>query len=114
MIEYHSKTSPKYLSVFSLLLSSITIFAVIYINSQIAVQFEKAAGKTRALFGLIEITYNYKYYWAIGSIIAMALGVLSYKKSKRKSLPTLAIAIALLSSTLSSIKIWPMLWSIYL
>ena len=76
----NSAVTPGQVAKLSLLLSFITIAIVLWINFQIAERFELATGKTRALFGITELQYNYKYYFAIGGLIAL---ILAFRSARR-------------------------------
>ena len=68
-------------SLISIFLSCIVISLAIWVNVSIAEDYLNAKGKTRALFGLIEMGYTYKYYFLIGSL---ASGILVWKASRNK------------------------------
>lgn len=47
---------------FSLALSCLSLISTTWINISIAKYYLRADGKTRALFGIIELTYGYQYW----------------------------------------------------
>jgi hypothetical protein len=68
----------------SLAFSLITIAGVIWINYQIAQRYETSTGKTRALFGIIELTYSYKYFLSVVGIFASAFGIIVARRGQRQ------------------------------
>lgn len=68
-------------SLSSILISLIVIFGAIRVNNLIAQAYLKATGKTKALFGLTELMYAYKYYFLVGSLAA---GILVWHASLKK------------------------------
>ena len=91
-------------SLSSILLSLIVICAAVWVNSSIAQDYLQSDGKTRALFGLIELFYTFKYYFLIGSMISGILLVLAYReKEKLQISAVIFLSVSVLSVVL---KVW--------
>jgi len=93
--------------IFSILLSLICIFLVVYTNNEIAKQYALSGGKTRALFGLVELlTFSYKY-WFIGlSISSLILAFIGKKTNKNLTLFSCTIILGIASLIIVFIPIW--------
>ena len=98
--------SSRKLALISLIFSSTTIIILVWINNQIATQFKAASGKTRELFGFIELTYNYKYNFVGGATIGFMLAVLAIRKAETRIIPAFALIVAVASFAIIFIRIW--------
>ena len=96
----------KYL-ILSTLCSVISISATIVINNQIAQEYIKSDGKTRALFGIKEwLQFGYQYcVLAMGSV-AFFLAILGIKENNQRSKKITVILLSLLAITIVFVKIW--------
>lgn len=92
----------------SLILSLVTIAAVAWINIQIAERYEAATGKTRALFGIIELTYGYKYYFIAGGLLAIIPGIIAARHGQRR-FGLLAILLAVAAIVSVFFRLWTLL-----
>ena len=101
-----SKFHPRPLTLTSLMISLITIIILVLINKQIATQFEASSGKTRALFGIIELTYSYKYFMTVGGILAVILAHFAIQKGETRLLSLFAIIVAIIAMTTMFLRIW--------
>ena len=86
-----------------LLLCCLSVILTVWINLCIAERYLHSYGKTRALFGITELTYDFQYGVAILGITALVLSVLSKTRSR---LRLLCIAISLLSIIIVFISLW--------
>ncbi|MCO4294808.1 hypothetical protein NF867_18235 [Solitalea sp. MAHUQ-68] len=106
-------TKPKIsLSILALLISLVSIIWLLEINRQIAIAFENSDGKTRALFGIIEIlSFGYKYYLVIPGLFAVILGVLGLKRKESRRLSIASICSGLLIILSVFIRLWTVMVS---
>ena len=111
-IEYIQRMKKNKFSELSIILSIICIIAVIIVNFKIANQYFLSDGKTKALFGLIELTtFYYKYYFVILGILSLILGLLGIKKKELKLTYLIALSLSVLSIILVFIRLWKlMIW----
>jgi len=79
---------------FSFALSCLSLILTTWINLSIAKHYQRTNGKTRALFGITELTYGFQYWVAIFGIAAL---VLSLSSRYRSRLRLACIAVSLLS-----------------
>jgi len=94
-------------SVLSIILSITCIIAVIIVNLKIANQYLLSDGKTKALFGLIELTtFYYQYYFVILGILSLILGLLGIKKKELKLIYLIALSLSVLSIIFVFIRLW--------
>ncbi len=88
----------------SLSLSILSIIFTVFINIQIAKEYLRVDGKTKALFGIKELLqFSYQYYVAILGILALLLALFS--KETKKSI-ILSASLAILSVALVFLRIW--------
>jgi hypothetical protein len=96
----------KYLDL-SILLSVISIAGTLLINNQIAREYIKASGKTRALFGIKEILqFSYQYYIIAGGVTALIFAILGLKENNYRIKKTTAFILYLLAITIVFVRIW--------
>jgi hypothetical protein len=94
----------KNLSVFSILLSFTAIILIVYINYQIAKEYLRVDGKTRALFGIKEILqFSYQYYVIIIGFLALGIALIIRNPDKQKSI---ALALSLGAIILVFCRLW--------
>lgn len=87
-----------------ILLSIVSMGITIYINYLIAVRYEQATGKTKALFGLTEmLQFGYQYYVLLPCIAALILIITSRAQAKRKFTYALLPLIAII---LVFVRLW--------
>lgn len=91
----------------SLLFISLVILCLIIINTKIAHVYQFSSGKTRALFGLIELfSFSYKYYFLLPAFAAIIFAVIGRKKNEEKNISITAIVLSVLSAVLVYIPFW--------
>jgi Ca2+/Na+ antiporter len=96
----------KYLDI-SILVSAISIIITLLINNQIAKEYIKSSGKTRALFGLKELLqFSYQYYVLLAVIIALIFALLGVKENNHRIKKIIAIMFCLLAITIIFLRIW--------
>src|SRR5665648_12875 len=93
------------LSKISIFLSFINVLIVLNINYDIAIRYLSSTGKSRALF-LAELTFNYKFYFLLISLISLILCVFSLRKKEHSVMVTFAFVIGVLSIIVISVRIW--------
>ena len=96
----------KYLET-SISLSIVSIVITLFINYQIADEYLKSDGKTRALFGIKELyRFDYQYYVAILGIISLILAVLSIKNNDQRLKKIISVLLSILAITITFVRIW--------
>lgn len=102
--------SNKFIRTLSLLLSIISAATLFYINNQIAVAYIHADGKTKAMFGIIELfTFNYKYLILIPVTLSMILLFMLVKAKDFKILDMLTFLIGLVTIICTVTSSWKLL-----
>ncbi len=91
----------------SFIFSLTSIVLTVIINYKISIAYNEASGKTRALFGMIDLLrFGYQYYVALLGILSIILtGIAFYKKEPKKPL-VIAFVVGLIATTLVFSKIW--------
>lgn len=87
-------------SLLSIALNFIVIWFSVRINVSIFKKYINADGKTKALFGVIEIQYTYKYYFLLITLVSVIFLFYAYKKNEQivvKIASLLLFVLALLS-----------------
>lgn len=92
-------------SVISIILSIAIIGFIINLNLEIAVLYKAAGGKTRALFGLTEMQFFYKYYFLIPGMIGLILAIKSYSK-ELKVFSIFTIVLSIISVVTIFLRLW--------
>ena len=100
----------KYYSIFSSLISIAVILILISINKTIALQYINADGKTKALFGIIELSYSFKYFFLLGPFIS---GYILFKAYKKRE-PKIHIIGSLVFLIISLLSIFISFWNFFL
>lgn len=90
----------------ALLLSVVCIIAIVQISYEMAVCYLTTDGKGRAVYGLIEISFAYKYYYLLLSIAAGIFAAIAMRKKENKILVVAAFVGSLLSAWVNFIDIW--------
>jgi hypothetical protein len=94
----------------SFIISALTVCGVLFINFQIAKVYSQSTGKTRALFGIIEMgRFGYQYYLAIGGLLAIILALLSFRKAISKRLPSAALIAGVIASAIVFLRLWTLM-----
>ena len=81
------------------------MFFVVKANIEIAEIYKNADGKTKALFGIIEWSYAYKYFYIIPLLYSLVIAVYSTKNGTTKA-SILAIGLVLFSILIIFVSIW--------
>jgi hypothetical protein len=81
------------------------LFLILRVNIEIAEVYKNADGKTKALFGLTEWSYAYKYFYIIPLLYSLVIAVYSTKNRTSKA-SIFTIGLALVSILLIFIRIW--------
>jgi uncharacterized protein with ACT and thioredoxin-like domain len=92
--------------ILSLLFSITSIILTVKTNIDIVEAYLKADGKTKALFGIVEMVYDYKYFFLILTTISLILSLYSRKKAESKLMFFIAIVSSIVSVALIFMRIW--------
>jgi hypothetical protein len=76
------------------------------INKQISVRYLNADGKTKALYGFIEMQYFYIYYLVLPALAGLILGIVSLRKEQTKTASAIAVLVACITIALVFLRIW--------
>jgi hypothetical protein len=87
----------------SLALSCLCLSLTIWVNLSIASRYEQVHGKTRALFGLSELTYGFQYWISILGLAALIVG---FRVRGNALLRLACILLSLMSIVLVFARIW--------
>jgi len=100
------KTKNNYL-IFSILLSFISISVTTFINIQMAKEYLRVDGKTKALFGIKELLqFGYQYYVVILGLLSLIFAILSFKSNTQRSKLFAATLLSIFSITIVFLRIW--------
>ncbi|SDB97208.1 hypothetical protein [Williamwhitmania taraxaci] len=94
------------ISIASLVASILCLVIISCINHEISIAYKLAVGKTKALFGLTELTYTYKYYFLAIGIISLTLALIAKKRKENKTLTRVTIYMSLIAIVIVFIPIW--------
>ena len=81
------------------------MFFTIKANIEIAEIYKTVNGKTKALFGIIEWRYAYKYFYIIPLLYSLVIAIYSTKNGTTKT-SIFVIGLALFSIFLIFVSIW--------
>ena len=91
----------------SILLSIFSISISLFINYQIAKEYQSVDRKTQLLFGIKELyQFGYQYYMVVLGLISLVLALLSIKTVNQKSKLFTAILLSVIAITIVFIRIW--------
>jgi hypothetical protein len=91
----------------SILLSILSISLSVFINIQIAREYVRVDGKTRALFGLVEVLqFGYQYYLCIAGVIALVVAILAIKGGGQRKKILFAILLSLFAIVVVFVRLW--------
>lgn len=94
-------------SILSLVSSSICIVGLLVFNYNLLLTYLSSSGKTRALFGIIELSrIHIKFYFIPFALISIVLGVLSVSRKENKSLVIVSIIGCLIAVVSFFIRFW--------
>ncbi len=68
--------------------------------------YVQSTGKTRALFGLSELKFSYRYYLVILSLIGFIISANYLRKKTNRLLVSIAMLISILAIITSFFRIW--------
>jgi len=94
------------LSAISIILSLANIAMIIKINHDIAIRYLSSDGKTKALFGIIELQFNYKYYFILIGLLSLSLAILAIRKKGNILITQIATILGILSTALIFVRLW--------
>jgi hypothetical protein len=81
--------------------------AVLKINYDIALQYLRSDGKTKALFGLLEtLRYGFQYYLVAISLLDIILLIFAVKRKEDKVYLVIATVLLIISASLLFGRIW--------
>lgn len=91
----------------SIALSLLSIVITIFINIKIAKEYLRAVGKTRGLFGFIELlSFGYQYYVALLGTISLILALISLRRNARRGQKYAAIMLSIFALIIVFARIW--------
>jgi cytochrome bd-type quinol oxidase subunit 2 len=91
----------------SILVSLISILVTAFINYQIAKEYLRVSGKTRALFGIKEVfQFPYQYYVIVFGFTSLILAILSRKDKGQKIKYFTAFVLSLFAISIIFLRIW--------
>jgi len=94
-------------SVLSLVSSSICIVGLLIHNYNLSLAYLSSGGKTRALFGIIELSrIHIKLYFIPFALISIVLGILAVRRKENKSLVIVSIIGCLIAVGSFFIRYW--------
>ena len=93
--------------ILSILVSVVSIFATIIINTQIAEAYLNSDGKTRALFGIKELLqFRYQYCILLLGIVSLVLAILGIRGNSQNIKKAATVLLSLLAITIVFVKLW--------
>lgn len=93
-------------SIISIFLSFLTVIFAIKINLDILHDYLYVDGKTRALFGLTELKYFYKYYFLTIPVIALLFLIFAFKNQEFNIFKYSATFLVLISILSVFLNFW--------
>jgi len=91
----------------SIILSLLSIVTTTIINIEIAKEYIRVDGKTRALFGIKELyQFGYQYYVAFPGAISLILSLLSLRTNGRRGQKYGAIVLGIIALILVFGRVW--------
>ena len=105
----NQRTHQKYF-VISIALSLASMVITFMINIQMARQYLRSVGKTRALFGVNELLqFGYQYYVVLLGVVSLVLALLGGRGILQKRKFLIAVVLSLLSIAMVFLRIWRIL-----
>ena len=86
--------------------SFICLIFSVKVNINTYQDYIHSTGKTRALFGLSELKFSYKYYFGIISLIGFIISANYLRKKENRLLVSIAMLISILATIISFFRIW--------
>ncbi len=93
-------------SLISLCLSIFSVCITVKVNHDIAAYYINTDGKGKALFGVFEHLFDYKYFHLLLGGFAIVLIWLGNKHNESKGILLLALTLALLSIGIIFVSFW--------
>jgi len=94
-------------SIISSSLGIVSIICTVILNYRLAKSYIAADGKTKAMFGIIEISnWGYKIWFFIGGLLAFVLAIIALKKKESKITYRLSFLLSLIAMLLVFIRFW--------
>lgn len=90
----------------SLLSSVLLICLTVKTNYDIAAYYKNADGKGRALFGIFEHLFDYKYYYLLFGLLSIILIFVGKKRNEQTGILLTSLILALLSIGTVFIRFW--------
>jgi hypothetical protein len=87
-------------------LSLICLIFSVKVNINTYQDYMQSTGKTRALFGLSELKFSYRYYLGILSLIGFIISANYLRKKENPILLSIAMLISMLATSISFFRIW--------
>ena len=66
----------------------------------------QSTGKTRALFGLSELKFSYRYYFGILAFMGFLISTYLLRKKENQLIISIAMFISILATIVSFFRIW--------
>ena len=86
--------------------SIICLIFSIKVNIETYNNYIQSTGKTRALFGLSELKFSYRFYFGILSLIGFLISANYLRKKENRILVLFAMLISILATIISFFRIW--------
>ena len=96
-------------SIVSITISIICIIVIVKINYIIALVYKLADGKAQALFGIVEISYFYKYYYLLLGFMSFSFALLANRKHEMKTLSQIAFGLSIISIIIIFVRLWKLM-----
>jgi|SRR5450432_1339019 len=94
-------------STLCIVLSSLLAVAVFKINYDIALQYLRSDGKSKALFSLIEtLRYGFQYYLVAIGLLEIILLIFAFRRKEEKVYLVIATVLLIISASLLFGRIW--------
>ncbi len=93
-------------SALSIIISLMVLYLTVKVNVELAETYINSDGKTRLLFGLIELVYMFKYYYWIGSALSGAFLFISYFAFEPLKIRVVAFLLLLIGVLSIFISFW--------
>lgn len=97
----------KKISFFAIILGVLSIIGIVYQNYRLASMYRVAYGKTKALFGIRELSeLDIKVYIGLIAVLGLVLGFIAIRKKENKFYSICAITINITAISLLFLRIW--------
>lgn len=89
-----------------IVVSFICLIFAVKVNINTYQDYIQSTGKTRALFGLSELKFSYRYFLGILSLIGFIISANYLRKKENRLLVSIAMLISILAIITSFFRIW--------